>query len=149
MEIAFNAQNYNPKACEERLIERGYIWTEVTGWEKPELLESFGLNPNELQNGIPAYLKPEMDVEEKRGKKRDEFGNSTGDFIEKKYLAPTGKYKWYPSINYLAFKYYKKHKENLNLTPKEIINVFKECEKKRNNGELIDVDRIILGKPSM
>lgn len=35
-----------------RLIERGYIYNEVFGWEKPETLTSFQLDPN--MTAIPS-----------------------------------------------------------------------------------------------
>ena len=143
----FNTLEYSPQKCRERLISNGYVYTGAFGWEKPETLEAFELNPNNLEN-VHAYFKPEMEAEEKRVPEKDEFGNKTGNWVYKKHLIPTGKYKWYPSLNILAYKYYKKYKEQLDLTPKEILNIFKDCERRRNSGELVTVDILINQIPS-
>lgn len=43
-----------------RLIERGYIYSPVFGWEKPETLTSFQLDPN--MEGIPSETRFDNDL---------------------------------------------------------------------------------------
>ena len=90
----------------EKLIEKGYVHNEVYGWEKPEILEMFGLNPN--MNGVPteAYFRTEV-IEEKKDT-RDAFGKKTGDRQVIRKIVNTNQVYFGPSQKFLNYKNYKK-----------------------------------------
>ena len=92
-------------ACRNKLIMNGYIYSEAFGWEKPEILERFGLNPNE--KSISSQLYDGYDYENKKSAEYDNYGKKTGNNnvirvkikTDQKYLAC--------SQNYIAYKKYK------------------------------------------
>lgn len=96
------------KHAKEILISQGYVYNDVYGWEKPELIESFGLDPN--MTGVPCSLQPKwIEVEVKFFK--DNHGNT-------QKVAPgttrwersTTERAWYPTENWLAYIAYRKQK---------------------------------------
>lgn len=91
---------------EKWLIEHGYIYTEAFGWEKPEYLERFGLNPN--ANAIPGQYYEDFDIKETKQAKTDFYGNKTGEYEIKVEKIPNGKHFLGASQNYLNFRDWKR-----------------------------------------
>jgi len=91
---------------ENWLIEHGYIYTEVFGWEKPEYLEMFNLNPN--SRGIPCVQVEEIEYRENKYVKKDVYGNKTGECEIKKTPIKTGRMVYAPKENYLSYREFKK-----------------------------------------
>jgi len=88
------------------LIENGYVYNEIFGWEKPEIIESFGLNVN--MSGVPCVLRDEVEYKEEVVYIKDSFGNKTGEKMAKKYPLNTGKKVLGVSDNYLAYLQFKR-----------------------------------------
>lgn len=91
--------------CRQQLISQGFIFNENYGWEKPEILEKFGLNPN--MRGIPSVLCDEMEYKEKITEKRDAYGKKTGEKIVETIPHFTGKKIWGIASEWLNYKKYK------------------------------------------
>jgi hypothetical protein len=70
------------KNAREKLISDGYIYSDIYGWEKPEILEKYGLNPN--MKGIPAKETNQYNLTEKKIKEKDAWGKETGKIIIEK-----------------------------------------------------------------
>ena len=68
------------ESCRAWLIARGYIYNEIFGWEKIDVLESFNLNPN--MSGVPCEMKGRWKEVKISKKETDEFGVRTGEKIE-------------------------------------------------------------------
>ena len=91
--------------CRQQLISQGFIFNENYGWEKPEILEKFGLNPN--MTGIPAILYDEMEYKERVVEKKDAYGKKTGEKWVEKVPYYTGKKTWGVALEWLNYKKYK------------------------------------------
>ncbi len=129
------------KKCREKLIKSNYIWNEPTGWEKPEILEAFGLNPNDL-NEIPARYVTELDPISKDVPAKDEFGNKTGGIKQAKYYVGTGKTIKIPTVNWLAYKRWKSQYK-YKLAPQTMLKAFKNYEERKNTGEFVTLDECV------
>lgn len=90
------------------LIEHGYILTDAFGWEKPEYLERFGLNPN--AKAIPGQYYEDFDTKDTKSAKTDIYGNRTGEYEIKTEKIPNGKHFLGASQNYLDFRKWKKER---------------------------------------
>lgn len=88
------------KTCREQLIAQGFVYNEVYGWEKPEVLESFGLNPN--MKGVPFSHQKQW-VQASGGGK-DSFGNKIKvDDTGGEWVRSEKKYVWYPTEGWLLY----------------------------------------------
>jgi hypothetical protein len=94
--------------CETWLLEHGYIYNPVFGWEKIDLLKSFALDPN--MKGIPCVLKPKW-VEKETDSFTDKYGNRVKTEKKTEYVQHPDLKEWYPSDNWLAYYDYKCRKE--------------------------------------
>lgn len=91
--------------CTQKLINQGKVYNEVYGWEYPEVLESFGLNPN--MKGVPAVLDYTYEAADSgKEAERDEWGNKTGYY--KKKLIKSREKDWVIAPEWLEYKKYKK-----------------------------------------
>ena len=104
-----NFKHIDPVKSEEWLIEHGYIYNKIFGWERTEIIERFKLNPE--MKGVPLVLKAKW-AEKRVGKLSvfDEYGNKSqisGRGGWEKH--PTEK-EWYPSENWLAYLEFKNNR---------------------------------------
>ena len=108
--IKKNIEKGNLKAfgnsCREDLIANGYVYNICFGWEKIEIIESFGLNAN--MPGVPFVKDFEVDCKERVVNEKDEFGNKTGNKEVKRIWYKTNKVIWRPNDNWLAYMQFKK-----------------------------------------
>lgn len=93
------------EVSEDWFIERGYIKTEAFGWERMEILERFGLNPN--AKGVPHELIDGTEYK-KDGYKKKVFGNFNQEEETTGHFVKTGKKEWAPTQNYLLYRQFKK-----------------------------------------
>ena len=96
------------KFCEARNIKKGFVFNPVYGWEKPEILKSFGLNPN--MDGIPSRWYKECEIKETRIAKKDDYGRKTGEYEIKKEKIDTGRWQLGASENWLVYYNWKTSK---------------------------------------
>jgi hypothetical protein len=89
---------------EKILLERGYIHNDVYGWEKPEALERYGLNPNMI--GVPCKYIEDIEEETKWDDERDDRGNKTGRKVPKLVRKITGKRKLVVCQEWLSYENY-------------------------------------------
>lgn len=94
-------------ACARDLTEKGYIHNEIFGWEKKEIIESFGLDPN--MQGVPHTLQPKW-VEKKINYTTDNYGNKIKTEPKTNWVPSQTEKKWYPVKNWLEYQNYKKDK---------------------------------------
>jgi hypothetical protein len=94
------------QTCREWLIEHGYIYSEVFGWERMEIIEQFKLDP-ELK-GVPSVLCDDMDYKEVMEYEKDAYGQRTGEKVVKRKWFKTGKQYWGAAENYLAYMQFKR-----------------------------------------
>lgn len=86
---------------ERLLLEKGYIYNDVYGWEKPEVLESFGLNPNMI--GVPCEYVDAIEEKTVWVDEKDNFGNKTGRKVAKFEQKLTGKTRLVVTKNWLEY----------------------------------------------
>ena len=98
--------------CERQLIEAGFVYSDWYGWEKPENLLRFGINPN--GTGVPAMQYEETDYKEKFAQGKDRFGKPTGEKIVEKIPYNTGKLVWGVTQGWLDYKKWKEDEEKKN-----------------------------------
>lgn len=89
---------------ENMLIERGLVYSDIFGWEKPEVLESFGLNPN--MAGVPCEYVDAVDEKTVWVDERDNFGNKTGRKVAKFEQKLSGKTRLVISRKFLEYLNY-------------------------------------------
>lgn len=89
---------------EKILLEKGYIHNDTYGWEKPEILERFGLNPNMI--GVPCGYIEDVEEETKWEDERDDRGNKTGRKVPKFVKKITGKRKLVVCQEWLNYENY-------------------------------------------
>lgn len=98
------------KKAREKLISNGYIYSEVYGWEKPEILEKFGLNPN--MKGVPGKEINQYSLNEKKVKEKDAWGKETGKIIiEKQKFENEDRKIIAIEDNYIKYYLWKKEEE--------------------------------------
>jgi hypothetical protein len=101
------------------LIDNGYIYNEVTGWEKIEVLERFKLNPE--MKKIPTQTYQDYEVKQQKITERDLLGKKTGErIIEQKIKKETTFTA--PSENFLAYFNWKKNKNLQDIAQAEQMN---------------------------
>lgn len=93
------------KNSEDWFFEHGYVYSKAYGWEKPEYLERFGLNPND--ECLPGQWHKEYETKTKRTLKRDFFGKKINEEEQAMEKIWTGRYVWGIKENYMAFKKWK------------------------------------------
>ncbi len=104
--------------CEGLLIEQGYIKNDCFGWEKLEVLERFGLDPN--MKAIPSKLIDEVDYKETKKSETDSFGNKTGEFRIERMSFKTGKKILVASDEWLNYMRFKREQNNQELIAQQI-----------------------------
>lgn len=67
------------KKARESLMSKGYIYNEVYGWERPKILERFGLDPN--MTAIPSKRINDYELLETKVKEKDPWGKETGRVV--------------------------------------------------------------------
>ena len=88
------------KTCRDDLISKGFVYNPIYGWEKPEVLESFGLDPN--MKGVPFSYQKSWVQTKNAGK--DKFGNRIkADDNGGKWVRSDNKFEWYPTQNWLLY----------------------------------------------
>ena len=97
------------KSCFDWLVEHGYLYSELLGWEKAEVYERFNLSPN--ITAVPCYYTDETDYKEKRMPITDEYGKRTGEYQMVKHQFFTGKKVLAINENYLNYMRWKKEKD--------------------------------------
>ena len=90
------------------LIENGYIYNPTYGWEIPENLERFGLNPN--MNGVPVEECDETNSKEVKYAKKDAYGAKTGEYGIKYEKVVTGRKVLKPTQNWIDYINWKKNR---------------------------------------
>ena len=89
---------------EKKLIAKGYIYNEVFGWEKIDIINRFDLDPN--MTGIPCSFQAEW-IKGKNRSRKDNRGNTiqaqAGEWIRSET-----KKKLYPIDNWFAYMIFKK-----------------------------------------
>ena len=99
------------EACGNYFLENGYLHNDITGWEKIETFEKFGLDP--AMKGVPAKLYPDYELKEQKVIERDLLGKKTGTkSIFTKVYKDT--FHWGATENFLAYKDWKNKKEKEN-----------------------------------
>ena len=95
--------------CEGQLLEAGLVYSDWYGWEKPENLLRFGIDPN--GTGVPAMQYEETEYKEKFAQGRDQFGKPTGEKIVEKITYNTGKLVWGVTQGWIDYQNWKDQEE--------------------------------------
>lgn len=101
------------------LVDNGYIYNEVTGLEKIEVLERFKLNPE--MKTVPTQLYQDYEIKQQKITERDILGKKTGEkIVEQKIYKET--YHIGASENFLAYFNWKKNKNLQDIAQAEQMN---------------------------
>lgn len=115
-------QKLTPQQAREKLIKAGFVYNEVIGWEKIEIINRFGLDPDMKAIPVDGMIE-EVDYKEEKKAIKDVFGKNTGEYEVYRVPIKTGKLIPRISDNFLAYKQYKKDQdkksfaENINKPP--------------------------------
>lgn len=109
-ELMSESKDYKQLAeiTKQKMLERGFVYSEAYGWEKPEILERFGLDPN--MTAIPGQIYDDLDYKEVTTEEKDAYGRKTGNKFVEKVPFKTGKKVWCESERWLAYQIYKDKK---------------------------------------
>ena len=101
-----NIKEYAKKCC-DNLIESGYIYNKVFGWETMAVIERFGLNPE--MKGVPCSLQFKWkEAEEEKQKVTDAFGNVKRYKKSSEWVRSETEKTWYPTNNWDSYVEFKK-----------------------------------------
>jgi hypothetical protein len=105
MDFKNSLKKFTLEESEKWFLEHGYIYNELYGWEKPEILERFGLEPN--MTGVPCRYSDDVVEETKWEDERDDRGNKTGRKVARFTSKFSGKKKLVIDQNWLNYQDFK------------------------------------------
>lgn len=107
------------------LVDNGYIYNPVTGWEKLEVLLRFKLNPE--MKSIPTQLYRDYEIKTKSSYKKGAIGKQQDiEIIEEKVYKNT--YYRGASANFLAYYQWKKNKNASDMAESERLRELSQTE---------------------